>query len=282
MNLSPPRPPGARRRRWLNAACWLSATLLSSNALAEVLPITPDQCTAMRTHGVMPVDAPVDCPRLRSVTFRYVGFDGESRTGQVVVLDAVAHRAQAIFDALYQRQFPLGKAEPMEHYAGDDDASMNDNNTSAFNARPISGGSAWSLHAYGAAIDLNPFQNPFVVLDERGGAASVHPSSAARVSVNRLDTRPDKPPRRGRAEDVIDVFANNGFIGWGGYWDFPLDYQHFEIGSRDFARRLAASPPETASRMFDAYLARYTDCMRETQDITHEAARAQCVAKVWQ
>lgn len=39
------------------------------------------------------------------------------------------------------------------------------------------------------------------------------------------------------ATDPIDIFAENGFIGWGGYWNYPIDYQ--EIGSRKFVEQLS-------------------------------------------
>ncbi len=39
---------------------------------------------------------------------------------------------------------------------------MNDNNTSSFNYRFISGSRILSMHANGLAIDINPKQNPYV------------------------------------------------------------------------------------------------------------------------
>ncbi|WDD92070.1 M15 family metallopeptidase [Burkholderia sp. FERM BP-3421] len=259
----------------------MSLALLSGGARAEIAPVSRDQCRQMQASGVMPADAPVGCDRLRNVSFQYLGFENEPRMGTIVVLDALAPRVQAIFDALRKLDFPLQQAVPIEHFSGDDDASMNANNTSAFNARPISGGSAWSLHAFGAAIDLNPIQNPYIVLGT-DGVASVRPPAAARTSVNRFDDRPDKPKRPGMAEAVVDVFADNGFIGWGGYWNFPIDYQHFEIGSRGFAQRLARASPDEAGRLFEAQVTRYADCMRGAQGVEHAAARAACVTRVWQ
>ena len=43
-----------------------------------------------------------------------------------------------------------------------DSASIDENNTSAFCYREISGGGNLSNHAYGRAIDINPQQNPYV------------------------------------------------------------------------------------------------------------------------
>jgi hypothetical protein len=45
----------------------------------------------------------------------------------------------------------------VDNYPGaDDELSMEDNNT-AFNCRGIPGTDRWSQHAFGRAIDLNPY-----------------------------------------------------------------------------------------------------------------------------
>jgi hypothetical protein len=270
-----------RRPRLTTLALLTAATLLSGVARADIASVSTEQCRQMQASGVMPANAPVGCDRLRTVSFQHLDFDGAARTGTVVVLDAVAPRVQTIFDTLRTLNFPLQQAVPIERFSGDDNASMNANNTSAFNARPISGGSAWSLHAFGVAIDVNPVQNPYIVLGT-DGVAAVRPPAAARTAVNRLDDRPDKPKRPGMAEAVVDVFADNGFIGWGGYWNFPIDYQHFEIGSRGFAQRLARASPDAARQLFEEQVARYARCMSDARALDHAGARAACVARVWQ
>ncbi|WP_244136014.1 M15 family metallopeptidase [Burkholderia sp. BCC0506] len=235
----------------------------------------------MQARGVISRNSPVTCERLRNVSFSYVDFSGQRRTGVVVVLDAVAPRVQVIFDQLYKLKFPLAKSRPIDFYNGGDIESMDDNNTSAFNSRPITGGKKWSLHAYGVAIDINPVQNPYISFG-KNGIASIRPSVAALISVNRRDIRPNKAKRPGMSESVIDIFADNGFLGWGGYWNFPIDYQHFEIGSREFAARLTVASPDKAQRMFEEYVAAYTNCMRNEQNVEHTAARKKCVERVWQ
>lgn len=260
----------------------LAAVALSStSAFSEIFAITPERCEDMQTGGAISKNSPVTCNRLRNVSFSYVDFSGRQQTGVVVVLDAVAPRVQVIFDELYKLKFPLAKSVPIDYYNGNDVDSMNDNNTSAFNSRPITGGQKWSLHAYGAAIDINPVQNPYISFG-KSGIASIRPSAAALVSVNRRDVRPNKATRPGMAESVIDVFADNGFIGWGGYWNFPIDYQHFEIGSRGFAARLTIASPDKARKMFEEYVTAYSNCMRSEQNGEHAAARKKCVERVWQ
>ena len=99
---------------------------------------------------------------------------------------------------------------------------MDDNNTSASNARPMTGGKQWSMHAYGVAIDINPPQNPYPSFDDDEGVAHVLSAKAAKTSVNCMDCRPNKPGRLGRAEEVVDIFANNGFLSWGVIGTFRL------------------------------------------------------------
>jgi hypothetical protein len=171
----------------------------------------------------------------------------------MVVLSAAADRIANIFDALLEMHFPIKQAKLLNHYDGDDEASMADNNTSAFNDRPISGGSSLSIHAYGLAIDLNPIQNPFV--RRQNGTLHVSPKAGGKY-LGRADARP------GMAEAVIDVFAENGFPIWGGNWRRPIDYQHFQV-SRDLAKRLAQASNENAKVIFEGQIKRYRHC-RET------------------
>lgn len=256
----------------------LSSTF-SFSSLAAIKPISHKQCQKMHSSGVITDKNPVTCQRLRKVSFPILNFSGQEDKGQVVVLDVVAEATQNIFNALFKKKFSINKAQLMEEYNGDDKTSMNDNNTSAFNGRPITGGSDWSLHAYGVAIDINPLQNPYISFDEQGHA-SILPPLSAKQALNRLNYRPKKEFRNGMAEDVIDIFAENGFIGWGGYWNYPIDFQHFEIGSKKFVQQLVNLCPCKAQQIFDQYTQSYKNCMAKTSTQPHAAARAACIAQI--
>lgn len=254
----------------------LGGVLTSLPVHADIFPVTDAHCALMKAQKVIGDDNPLGCERLRVVTFRHHDFDGnDQRAGKVVVLDAVAKNVQVIFDALHARGFMLKGARLMEEYAADDNAAMADNNTSAFNGRKITGGSSWSIHAYGAAIDLNPLQNPFISIDS-SGSASIAPAAAARLSVNRLDYRPNKPVLNGKVEEVVGLFADNGFINWGGYWNFPVDYQHFEPGTKAFVMRLANAPAAEAQQLFERYVEDYRRCMTRQADKPQALARKLC------
>jgi poly-gamma-glutamate synthesis protein (capsule biosynthesis protein) len=109
----------------------------------------------------------------------------------------------------------------VDDYGGSDDASMDADNTSAFNCRNVAGTSRWSEHAYGRAIDINPVENPYV--------AGSHVSPAAgRAFLDRSQRRPGVV-RAGDA--VVRAFARVGW-GWGGDFSSAQDYQHFSASGR--------------------------------------------------
>ncbi|WP_318472206.1 M15 family metallopeptidase [Photobacterium leiognathi] len=234
--------------------------VVGSATAATVTSITSAECQAMSSVDVMSTSAPVQCQRLKKVTFKYRDFSGRSHSnGQIIVMDAVAPYVGKIFDELYQVSFPIHKAVPIEKYRGDDTKSMTDNNTSAFNYRPVEGTSSLSLHAYGAAIDLNPVQNPFVTF-ARAGQAKYSPVEGTKYA-NREIYRYGKPDRKGMAETVVGIFARNGFLYWGGFWDSPIDYQHFQL-SKDMAVMMSQMSAQQATLFFKHYVEWYNSCSR--------------------
>jgi D-alanyl-D-alanine carboxypeptidase len=235
----------------LFAALAALALLLSPAALAQdaVAPITPERCAHMKAHRVLNPGAPVGCDRLRLLTFAYLGFDGQTHAdAELVVLDAVAEHALAIFVALRERGFPIAGVKLMDAFNGNDDAAIAANNTSSFNVRAVAGSGNISLHSYGVAIDLNPVQNPYVIRTANG--LIVEPRSAAQYA-NRRNQRP------GMAEPVIALFAQHGFAEWGGRWANPTDYQHFQVG-RGLAYRLARASPAQARELFEQVVQKRT------------------------
>jgi hypothetical protein len=226
---------------------------------AEISPISSAFCEDMKNHKTLTNHGPIGCDRLASVKFGYFGFDGRVHDdGEMIVLDAVAARVGRIFDRLLQLRFPLAKARPVNRYDGDDDASMADNNTSSFNDRPVAGGTSLSMHAYGLAIDLNPVQNPF--LEGVGATRRVSPDGG-KTYLNRAELRP------GMAERVIDVFADNGFLIWGGDWHNPIDYQHFQL-DRDLAEQLARLSSAAAREVFEKRTEQYRQCRQSGKSRT--------------
>ena len=122
---------------------------------AVVFPISSEFCELMKRHHVLNANPLVGCDRLSLVKFSFVDFEGRAHDdGEIVILDAAAEHLFQVLNELRRKRFPIARAKSIHLYEGKDDASMADNNTSAFNHRNIAGSSAISLHAYGAAVDL--------------------------------------------------------------------------------------------------------------------------------
>jgi len=209
------------------SAAVLGAVLATAPAAAadrftsRVTPIPLAQQKAM-TPSVWRPGCPVGLRDLRVIRLRHWGFDGAVRTGAVVVHRDIASKVVTAFRRLYEARFPIRRMVPIEAYAGSDFASIEADNTSAFNCRAATGSRRWSEHAYGRAIDVNPIENPYV---EPGGRV-YHRASRAYVDRSR--------PRLGMAvegEVLVQAFEAVGY-GWGGRWSGTKDYQHFSTSGR--------------------------------------------------
>jgi hypothetical protein len=158
---------------------------------------------------------------LRRVEIDYVGFDGQIHRGAMIVHQDLVAEVIAIFEELRRLRYPIEKMQTVEHYLrADDELSMRDNNTSAFNCRDIPGTGRWSQHAYGRAIDLNPLVNPYI--DRRG---AYQPRNAGPY----LDRNRTDPGLLHDGDAAVRAFTDRGWR-WGGHWRTPKDYQHFEHG----------------------------------------------------
>ena len=235
----------------------------------EILNIDDSLLDEMIRKGVFGSQSPVLVDRLKLLKVRHYGFDNREYEGELMVLDACSEQVLSIFQKLYARQFPIAKINLITAYAGSDSLSMADNNTSAHNLRPVAGGERLSLHAYGTAIDLNPVQNPFVAItcDDSIGIARFQPAAGIHYA-NRREDRPGKQNRSGMAEEVIDIFARRGFYVWGGYWNCPIDYQHFQV-SRSVTELLVHMKNEEAYAFFNKLVLYYN---RHQKPIEEEMA----------
>jgi len=162
---------------------------------------------------------PINPQQLRRVEVDYIGFDGLTHRGALIVNEDLAADTVAIFDQLLQLRYPIEKIRTVDNYpSADDELSMEDNNTSAFNCRDIPGTGRWSPHASGRAIDLNPLLNPEI---DRTGA--FQPKTAAPY----LDRSRTDPGVLHAGDPAVRLFTDRGWS-WGGDWRTPKDYQHFE------------------------------------------------------
>ena len=140
----------------------------------------------------------------------------------MVVHTDVAERVVGVFKKLYDARYPIQRMVLVDAYGGSDDASVVANNTSAFNCRAVTGGSSWSEHAYGKAIDINPLQNPYVYRDGH----VFDPAAAPYVDRSRRE-----PGMIHAGDAVTQAFGAIGW-GWGGNFSTFKDYQHFSASGR--------------------------------------------------
>jgi hypothetical protein len=180
---------------------------------ASVAPVTAEQLGRSWHRG-----CPVGPPSLRRLRVSFVGFDGRSHTGELVVAAAVTREVTTVFRTLYADRFPIRRMRPVSVYGASDDRSAAADNTSAFNCRyaVAAGPKRWSAHAYGEAIDVNDVENPYVL------GSRVIPPAGARF-LDRSRVRPGMAVRGGA---LVRAFASVGWL-WGGRWAGSPDWQHF-------------------------------------------------------
>jgi len=183
---------------------------------ASIKRVTADDLYASWRPG-----CPVPVEQLRAIDMSHWGNDGAVHTGRLIVAANLADDVVAIFRDIYAARFPIEKMQPIDVYGGDDNRSIKANNTSAFNCRAVTGGSGWSEHAYGRAIDVNPFVNPYVK-----GSTVLPPEAAPYTDRSRHD-----PGMIHGGDAVVRAFAARGWR-WGGYWRSLKDYQHFSTTGR--------------------------------------------------
>ena len=157
---------------------------------------------------------------LRLLLIPYLDFGGRDRLGQLVTAAPLAKQVHGIFAELRGIEFPIASMRPMIDFDGDDGRSMEANNSSCFNSRRIINTERISVHSYGAAIDINPIQNPVI----RDG---VHRPQDGGAYLDREQLRPGMIVSGCRA---LEIFGEAGWA-WGGDWDNPKDYHHFYLPS---------------------------------------------------
>ena len=159
---------------------------------------------------------PLSLDRLRLLRLSYWGFDRGVHHGVLVVNESAAASLAHAFRLLFAARFPIRRMQVVDDFGGDDERSMLADNTSAFNCRIVPGTAAWSQHAYGLAVDINPFENPEV------SNGNVDPPGAAAWA----DRSRSSPAMIAHGNAAWRSFSAIGWT-WGGDWNSLKDYQHF-------------------------------------------------------
>lgn len=181
----------------------------------------PDDIFAKMQGKSYKEDCTVPRDDLRYVHVLHMGFDGEMKAGELVVSRKIADDVLEIFEELYKADYPIEKVRLVDEYDADDEASMSDNNSSAFNFRFISHTTRISKHGLGMAVDINTRYNPYV--KTVNGKLSIEPANGA----DYVDRSKDFPYKIDHEDLCYKLFTEHGFT-WGGDWTHSKDYQHFE------------------------------------------------------
>lgn len=194
----------------------------------ETVPLLPPPASDEFEFTIQPVpddvlarsswtpECPVGVDELAYVTVSHVGFDGELYTGELLVNAAWAEEIVGVFRSIFEGGFPIEQMRVIRLDEVDDPPTGDWNETTSFVCRPAVGNTSWSQHAYGLAIDVNPFHNPY----QKGDLVIPELASAY---TDRAFLRPGMI----QADDVVvEAFAAIGW-GWGGNWNSLTDWMHF-------------------------------------------------------
>lgn len=168
-------------------------------------------------------DCTIPREELRYLKVLHYGYDQQIYVGELMVNAELAQDFLEIFQALYENQYQIEKMLLVDDFGADDNWSIENNNTSAFNYRVSTlDGVTLSNHAFGRAIDINPLHNPYVTYYDWGMDTYF---DASLPYMNREDSSLEHMINH---EDLCyQLFIEHGFT-WGGDWENPKDYQHFE------------------------------------------------------
>lgn len=214
----------------LAAGTVLSSEQLDFNDLSQyftAVPIERDDAVYRRINGrSWQENSHIALSDLRYLKLLHYNFSGQIQVGEMIVNKDIADDVIRIFEELFACGYQIQSMYLIDDYwTGDPDdsdtASIDANNTSAFCYRPVTNGRKLSNHAYGKAIDLNPQQNPYVSYSS-GSPKWYHENA------NDYIARDTGLPHVITHEDTAFlIFQKYGFT-WGGDWNNPKDYQHFE------------------------------------------------------
>ncbi|MEN6433723.1 MAG: M15 family metallopeptidase [Smithella sp.] len=167
------------------------------------------------SEAIEGINAPLEIIDLLSmIDVCYYSFDGRKHQGQIIVNRELEDDVYDIFNLIEKILFPVGKVVPIVAYQWNDHNSMADNNSSSFNFRVIEGTTKLSMHSLGKALDINPVQNPVVYPN-----GVVVPAGAKYLPEDRGTFTADNP--------IVQEFLRRGWH-WGGNFEQPKDYHHFE------------------------------------------------------
>jgi hypothetical protein len=185
---------------------------------ASTIQPVPDDVLARSTWSE---ECPVTRDELAYLTVSHYGFDGKVHTGELIVNASVAEDIVSVFHELYDARFPIEEMRVTSEADLEAPPTGDGNDTGSFVCRPTVGATSWSQHAYGLAVDVNPFQNPYVNGDV------IIPELASSYT----DRDWVRPGMIFDGDAVVQAFADVGWT-WGGDWNTLKDRMHFSQNGR--------------------------------------------------
>ncbi|MEX2622042.1 MAG: M15 family metallopeptidase [Egibacteraceae bacterium] len=187
-------------------------------AFAATVETVPGAVAARSTWSPA---CPVALEDLRYLTVTFWGFDARPHTGELLVHERVADAMVDVFRAIYDARFPIEEMRVITAADLDAPATGDGNTTTAFVCRSTVSSGSWSQHAYGLAVDINPFHNPYARDDV------VVPELASAY----VDRGRHRPGMIQPGDAVTQAFATLGWP-WGGEWRSAKDWMHFSHNGR--------------------------------------------------
>ncbi len=163
---------------------------------------------------------PVGRAGLRLMRINYWDYRGYRHRGELVAHADAMPNMRGALTAMYQRKLPIRSMYRVDRFGwsrrlqgADDYRSMAAGNTSAFNCRSVVGRpGVRSPHAYGRALDLNTWENPY------------HSSHGWTPNGWWPSRSHPRVAWRSRQHPVVQVMLNHGFR-----WTYGVqDSQHFD------------------------------------------------------
>jgi len=184
---------------------------------AEISPLGGDPLA----RSTWTADCPVSVAELSYLQVSFWGFDNRPHQGELIVNATVADDIVGVFRTLFEARFPLEEMRIVTPADLDAPPTGDGNNTTSFVCRAVVGGTRFSEHAFGLAVDINPFHNPYqkgeVVLPE--------------LATSYLDRDGTKAGVIVEGGVVVESFDAIGW-GWGGRWQSLSDNHHFSFNNR--------------------------------------------------
>ncbi|HJU80855.1 MAG TPA: M15 family metallopeptidase [Acidimicrobiia bacterium] len=216
LGVAQPTPPEMLNRRYP------SPDLLPPPAGAEFEFTLGPVPAEVATRSSWQESCPVTLEELSYATVSFIGFDGASHTGELLVNADHAEGIVQVMRLLYETRFPIEEMRVITAAEIEAPPTGDWNSTTSFVCRPAVGrDSGWSMHAFGLAVDINPFHNPYL----RGEVVVPELASAY------TDRAALRPGMIVSESPVVTGFAEIGWE-WGGNWQSAKDWMHFSENGR--------------------------------------------------